>query len=195
MQNQFIGLLCLFGEVVWGRWTFVRPFSLPTAPSAGLWSITSDGIDPMQNGGLLQHCTQRDMIHKSVFHPGDSLSDIFFCKTAQLKEVIKNSIAKCNFVWLIISLTFFFLLNKVNNTCYHSKLNCISCQVSLFLKARYHCQEASKLGFGYIPQVWPEGIWPTQHFPREASAASTVTWRSLQSGVRYFQPWKCPHVN
>jgi hypothetical protein len=71
---------------------FVAPLSLTTAPSAG-FHHSSPGVGSTQIAeASLEHCTQQDTIHKSGFPPGDSLPDIyFFCKTAQLKEVIRNS--------------------------------------------------------------------------------------------------------
>lgn len=185
MQNQFIGLLCLFG---WGSGRGGEHLCLlflcqqhPLLVFV-IHHIWWDG-PKLQMEGSLQHCPQQDMIHKSVFHPGDSLSDIFFfCKTAQLKEVIKNSeAAKNTFVGLIVSLTFFFLLNKVNNTCYHSELNCVSCQVGFILQRPVITAKRLHSWVWLHPTgMTPRAIWPTRHFRLGMSAASAVTWRSWQ---------------
>lgn len=108
---------------------------------------------------------------------------IFFYKKAQLKEVIKNSEAakKNTFIWLIMSLTFFFLLNEVNNTCYHSKLNCISYQVICILQRPVITAERlQSWDWLRFSGMTPRDIWPMPHFPLERSTASTVTWRSWQ---------------
>lgn len=71
----------------------VSPFSLTTAPSAGVYNSSPVmGSTQIENRGLPGTLHPAGLIHKSVFHPGDSLPDrFFFCKTAQLKEVIRNS--------------------------------------------------------------------------------------------------------
>lgn len=57
---------------------FVAPFPLTIAPSAGFYNSSPVMGSTQIAEASLQHCTQQDMIHKSVFHPGDSLPDIFF---------------------------------------------------------------------------------------------------------------------
>lgn len=57
---------------------FVAPFPLTIAPSAGFYNSSPVMGSTQIAAASLQHCTQQDMIHKSVFHPGDSLPDIFF---------------------------------------------------------------------------------------------------------------------
>jgi hypothetical protein len=70
---------------------FVPPFSLTAAPSAGFCNPSHLLGSTQIAEASLQHCTQQDMIHKSIFHPDDSLPDIFFCKTAQLKEAAQGA--------------------------------------------------------------------------------------------------------
>lgn len=56
----------------------MAPFPLTIAPSAGFYNSSPVMESTQIAEASLQHCTQQDMIHKSVFHPGDSLPDIFF---------------------------------------------------------------------------------------------------------------------
>lgn len=184
MQNQFISLLRLVGAGRGGAADSHASFFFVNSTLCwSLWPITSDGIDP--------NCKRRapcNIAHSRTWLINQFSTLVihyqiyFFCKTAQLKEVIKNSeAAKNTFVWLIISLTFFFLLNKVNNTCYHSKLNCISCQVIFILqKPVITAKRLQHWDWLHSSGMTPRGIWPMQRFPLERSAASTVTWRSWQ---------------
>ena len=83
-------------------------------------------------------------------------------KSSRIQKLQKKN----TFIWLIISLTFFFLLHKVNNTCYHSKLNCVSCQAVFdFAKACYHCREVSKLTLVPFVRYDPEGHLTNATFP------------------------------
>lgn len=163
MQNQFISLLKL-GALGGASVSFTN--------STLCWvlsSIAPNRIDPnCKREAALQHCTQQDMIHKSVFHPGNWLPDFFLLNsTAQEShQEFRSCKKKKTFVWLIIFLTFFFLLNKVNNTCYHSKLNCISCQAVFdFSKACYQCQKVSKLTLVPFLRYDPEGHLTNATFP------------------------------